>query len=121
MIGFQFGITGILYSSVAVSVLSFWINTHYTDKFINYSSRQQALDILPVILLAVLSSVAVYFINILLKDFLKYEILQLMIPTLVGIFIYLLISKVLKFTALQEILNILSSKNNSSFREDKVE
>jgi teichuronic acid exporter len=107
VIGFQFGIYGILYSSVAVSVIAFWINTYYTDRFINYSSGQQALDILPAILLAILCSGVVYSVHMLLHDILTYDILRVIVPSILGVLVYIILSKLLKFSAIDELQSIL--------------
>ena len=107
VIGFQFGIYGILYSSLAVSVLAFWINTYYTDRFINYSSGQQALDILPAILLAILCSGVVYSVHMSLHDILTYDILRVIVPSILGVLVYIILSKLLKFSAIVELQSIL--------------
>jgi len=50
--GFQFGVYGIVWAQVLISVVSLFINTHYTAKFIKYSMIQQLSDLLPSILLS---------------------------------------------------------------------
>lgn len=47
LITFRWGIMGLIYGQVAQSFLSLLINTHYSNKFIGYSMRQQLKDILP--------------------------------------------------------------------------
>ena len=52
LVSFQFGIYGLLYGAVFTSVLAFFINTHYSGKFINYKAWEQIKDILPLIFIA---------------------------------------------------------------------
>lgn len=48
----KFGIIALIYGQVFTSIIAFFINTHYTGKFINYTAWQQIRDIVPIILLA---------------------------------------------------------------------
>lgn len=57
IVGFQFGIYGLLIAQVILSFIFFIINAHYTDKFINYSAWEQIKDILPIILIAIAAGV----------------------------------------------------------------
>jgi teichuronic acid exporter len=50
LIALNFGIYGLLYGSVLLSVFSFFVNTHYSGKFLNYSAFEQIKDIVPYIL-----------------------------------------------------------------------
>ena len=45
-----FGIYGLLWGQVIGSALAFFMNSHYTDKLLSYSSAQQLRDLLPSIL-----------------------------------------------------------------------
>lgn len=52
LISFPFGLLGIVWGQVIASVLAFFINTHYTGKYLKYGSLQQIKDLLPIILLS---------------------------------------------------------------------
>lgn len=52
LVSYQFGIYGLLWGQVISSVIAFFINTYYTGRFINYTGWQQALDLMPSLLLA---------------------------------------------------------------------
>lgn len=52
---FKFGITGLLWSSVVNSIINLLINTHFSGVYINYSTKDQILDIFPTCILVVLS------------------------------------------------------------------
>ena len=51
LIGIQFGIYGLLYAQVALSLISFLMNAHYTNKYINYTAIEQLRDLVPIFLL----------------------------------------------------------------------
>lgn len=108
-IGFQFGIYGLLYGSVVFSIAAFFINTHYTGKFINYTSWQQTKDLLPIILVAVLAGGITYIIdNMWLID--SYDILRLILGTFIGVNLHFLISFLLKLQASEELYKIILRK-----------
>ena len=52
VLGLRFGIYGLLWGQVTVSILSLFINTFYTAKFLKYPMLQQLADLLPSILIA---------------------------------------------------------------------
>lgn len=47
LVTYRWGIMGLIYGQIAQSCISLIINTHYSEKFIGYSMRQQLKDILP--------------------------------------------------------------------------
>ena len=63
LISFSFGIYGLIIGSVFVSITAFFINTHYSGKFINYSGLQQMKDILPLILLSTIIATSVFLVD----------------------------------------------------------
>ncbi|MDR2273478.1 MAG: polysaccharide biosynthesis C-terminal domain-containing protein, partial [Sphingobacterium sp.] len=52
VLGLRFGIYGLLWGQVAVSIISLFINTFYTAKFLHYTMLRQLADLLPSILIA---------------------------------------------------------------------
>ena len=69
LIGFQFGIKGLVWSSVICNYIALLINTHYSADMINYSSRRQFLDMLPILVTAGLMYIITYFLLFYLSDF----------------------------------------------------
>lgn len=61
-IGFQFGIMGLVWSSVICNYLALFINTYYSAGMINYSGNRQFLDMLPTLITAGLMFGSTYFI-----------------------------------------------------------
>ena len=108
IIGIQFGIFGLLYAQVVLSLISFLINAYYTNHFINYSAWQQTKDIFPVIGLAVFSAGVIWFLDRLLYE--QIDILRLIVGGLAGGLIYLLLSILFKFSILDEITKLISKK-----------
>ena len=107
---FQFGIYGLLISSVIFSILAFFINTHYTNKYINYSSWMQIKDLFPIIILALISGFFVFSLNYFLKDFIKYDLINLIICSFFGSVLYFCISYFFKINSVKEILDIIKRK-----------
>ncbi|RDI58379.1 lipopolysaccharide biosynthesis protein [Flavobacterium glaciei] len=106
-VSFQFGIYGLLYGSVLTSVLAFFINTHYTGKFLNYNSLSQLVDLLPAVFVGTISSGIVYGADFLFKDFLVYDILRLITGCSLGALFYLSIAYAFKMTSLLELIKII--------------
>lgn len=52
------GITGLLYAQVLVTIISFFINSYYSGRMIQYSSWSQVADLLPILLLTALTGLA---------------------------------------------------------------
>ncbi len=107
---YQFGIYGLLISSVIFSILAFFINTHYTNKYINYSSWMQIKDLFPIIILALISGFFVFSLNYFLKDFIKYDLINLIICSFFGSVLYFCISYFFKINSVKEILDIIKRK-----------
>lgn len=107
---FQFGIYGLLISSVIFSILAFFINTHYTNKYINYSSWIQIKDLFPIIVLALISGFFVFLLNYFLKNFIKYDLINLIICSFFGSVLYFCISYFFKINSVKEILDIIKRK-----------
>ena len=94
LIGFQFGIYGLLYSQVAVSLITFFINAYYTDKFIQYSVWEQLKTISPIIFLACICGVGVFVLDIYLKS--NMDIVRIVSGGITGLIIYLSLSWIFK-------------------------
>ncbi|WP_293879984.1 lipopolysaccharide biosynthesis protein [Sphingobacterium sp. UBA1498] len=74
VVGLRYGVFGLIWGQVAVSVASLFINTHYTAKFLDYSMRQQLSDLLPSIFLSCALGFAVWWGTALLP----YELTDVM-------------------------------------------
>lgn len=61
VVGLRYGVYGLIWGQVAVSVASLFINTHYTARFLDYSMRQQLYDLLPSIFVSCALGCAVWW------------------------------------------------------------
>jgi hypothetical protein len=61
IIGFMFGIYGLVWSNVIISILALVINTFYSGRFLNYSAINQFLDLIPILFVLVLTFVLVLY------------------------------------------------------------
>jgi O-antigen/teichoic acid export membrane protein len=110
IVSFQFGIYGLLYSSVIFSFVGFFINTYYSGRFINYKSWEQIKDIFPTILLATVCAVLIYFFDRHFQTFFHYDFLRLVIASFFGLIVYISISLAFKIQSLFELINIIKRK-----------
>src|SRR5690606_20279901 len=63
VIALQFGIYALLYSQVVISGIMFFINAHYTNKFIDYSAWEQLKTIIPILFLAIICGLIIYIFD----------------------------------------------------------
>ncbi len=109
ILGFQFGVIGLVWSGVIVSFISLLINTYYSSKLINYSTKRQLLDMLPSLLLASLTFLLMYYSVYLFIDY--SNIIQIAIASLIGITFYLLIHSFFKASPLYALLTLIKNRN----------
>ncbi len=108
ILGFQFGVMGLVWSSVIVSIFSLLINTYYSSKLINYSTKRQLLDMLPILLLASLTFLLMYYSVYLFIDY--SNIVQITFASVIGITFYLLIHSFFKASPLYALLTIIKNR-----------
>jgi hypothetical protein len=81
----NWGIIGLLWTGVISSTIAFFINSHYSDKILGYSTWNQIKDIFPSFVIAL----AMGFIVYLTGEVLKYNyFVELLIQGVLGIFVY---------------------------------
>lgn len=105
IVGFQFGIYGLLIAQVILSFIFFIINAHYTDKFINYSAWEQIKDILPIILIAIAAGGGILYVDISIANY--SDLVRIIGGGLVGTLFYLLISYLFKINSLFELKTLI--------------
>ena len=108
IVGFQYGIMGLVWSSVFTSVISLLINTHYSSKLINYSTKKQLLDLFPILILSGLTFLLMYYsINL----FIDYSnIVKITFASLLGITFYLLIHSFFKASPMYTLITIIKNR-----------
>jgi O-antigen/teichoic acid export membrane protein len=103
-IGAYWGIIGIVWGQVIVSLLTYAINSYYTGKFIDYSIFDQIKDIIPYFLYTIFMGLMVYLINFI---GLSSDLILLTVQVLTGMIIYFILSLVFKPPVFFEILDLL--------------
>lgn len=64
LVGFRFGIMGLVWSSVICNYLALFINTYYSSDMINYRGGQQFRDMVPTMAIAgIMFLVVTFFVN----------------------------------------------------------
>ena len=106
LIALNFGIYGLLWSSVIASILVFFINTYYSGKFINYPAWEQLKDILLILFLSLVIGLSVYFFDNLISQYTQNDLIRLITGSLLSFLLYLCVSFLFKLEPLTEILMI---------------
>lgn len=110
VIAIQFGIYALLYTQAILSIVAFFINSYHTDKFINYSSWEQTKDILPIILLGLISGTLIYFVDFFMEQYAWLDIFRVLVGAFVGLLAYLLLIFVFKKELLLSFKKIILKK-----------
>lgn len=105
LVSIKFGILGLIWGQLFASVLAFFINTHYSGKFLKYNAWQQIKDIMPLILLAFVAGVFVWWLDYGLRDY--PDIFRLISGGVVGLLIYLGLSLLFKIESFGEFKKII--------------
>ena len=102
-VGAFVGIMPMLYANVITTIISFFLNSYYSGKFLNYTSWMQIHDIAPSYAIAFVIALSVYFIKYLPIS--PWIILP--IQMLVGIALFFAICNLFKVNEYYELKNIL--------------
>ncbi len=108
IIGFQFGIMGLVWSSVISNYLALFVNTYYSSNLINYSGKNQFFDMLPIFITSALMFGIVSFILLFVENL--HLILQIIIGMTTGLVFYCLINRLIRTESLTYLLNLLKEK-----------
>ncbi|CAI9679881.1 lipopolysaccharide biosynthesis protein [Elizabethkingia anophelis] len=106
VLAIKFGMYGLVWGQVVISVIALFINTFYTGKFLNYNVFEQLKDLFPSIFIATIIGL---FLWILDKNILynQHDIIRLFIITSLYLIIYLGITYILRFKELILIKNLI--------------
>jgi teichuronic acid exporter len=110
LISFNFGIYGLLYGSVINSIICFFINTHYSGKFLNYSSWEQTQGLLPILMISLFTGGVIHFFDKILLNHLFFDSSRLFLGSLVGAVLFLILGRLFKISSLQDLINIIKRK-----------
>lgn len=103
----KFGIIGLIWGQLAISIVIFFINTYYSGRFINYPTKEQMKDIFPVVLFSLILGLIVYFLDLTLKNYKASDLVRLIISPAIGVLLYIIISKIINLNAYNSIVSVL--------------
>lgn len=104
-----FGIYGLLWGQVVFSMVAYFINAYYTQKFISYPLNNQLYDVFPIYLITLLSALMVWLGDSIL--FFSYsDFVRVMAGGVVGLGVYFLLSVFGKFEQLAQIRELLKER-----------
>lgn len=103
---FDFSITSLVWSTVVTSVVSYFINSYYSGKFLDYSTMEQLIDIFPIALSAIIMSLIILVIGSLIG----FSILGLIIQIIIGIISYILLCWIFRVSEMRMIINKIKEK-----------
>ena len=109
LIGFQFGIYGLVWSSVFTSLISLMVNTHYSSRMIQYTTLQQLGDISLTLVKAGLMGGVMWGITLVLHN--NSQLLQLVLAGAAGVLFYFLLNYALRSPQLFFALDLIKKKN----------
>lgn len=110
IVSFQYGIYGLLYGSVVTSIIAFFINTHYSGKFLDYSAWQQVKDIFPIISITMTAGVIVLVADLIFKHYYFNDFIRLIVGSILGVSLYIAAAQVFKISSLNELIIIIKRK-----------
>ena len=109
LIGLQFGILGLVWSTVFTSFVALGVNMYYSSKIINYSIKKQLADLTITLIIAI--GIAIVMFG--LQDYLYStgRILQLIITSFVGVLLYIGVNYINKQSPLHEAVVLIKTRN----------
>ena len=105
MVGAFIGIMPMLFTNVLTSIIAFFLNSHYSGKFLGYSSWMQVKDVAPSYGIAIIVSLSVYFFKYLP---ISYWII-LPIQLIIGTVTFITLCRVVKMEEYKELSVIRKS------------
>ncbi|MDC0870755.1 lipopolysaccharide biosynthesis protein [Flavobacteriaceae bacterium] len=112
---FNFGIIGLIWSIVFTSLTSLVINIYFSNKLITYTIYNQFKDLLITLLLSLITAFLINLFSDLLCN--NSYIIQIILPVLLGLLIYISINFLLKKSPIHNckiIITQILKKNDSS-------
>lgn len=96
----RWGISAMIYGMIINSVISYYLNSYYNGVLVDYPLREQVLDLLPYLIVAIVMGSAVYAVG--LPQFLNHWI-RLLVQITAGCVLYVGLCRMLRLKAFMEI------------------
>jgi teichuronic acid exporter len=105
LVTIPFGIYALLWGQVVMAIFGFFINSHYTGKFISYSAISQIKDLIPSILLAIIAGIGCYLLDkLVMLNFMDF--IRILTGVLSYAIVYLPLSYLFQTKVLKQIFNL---------------
>jgi hypothetical protein len=98
LIALSFGIYGLLWLQFGISIFSFFINSYYSGKMINYPTKEQLTDVIPIFGLAGAMGSLVFLFDIPFPNSSNYDLIRLVVGSILGLGFYISISALIRFS-----------------------
>lgn len=99
-ITWRWGISAIIYGMIATSMVSYYLNSYYTERLIGYSLKEQLRDMTSYIVTSLLMGVAVYLVGI---QTIHVSWPALLLQVLVGMVSYVCLCRIFRLAAFMEL------------------
>jgi len=99
-ITWRWGISAIIYGMIATSMVSYYLNSYYTERLIGYSLKEQLRDMTSYIVTSLLMGVAVYLVGI-RTTHVSWP--ALLLQVLVGMVSYVCLCRIFRLAAFMEL------------------
>ncbi len=109
LITVNFGIYGLVWSSVIGSVAALFINTYYSGELIFYYTKDQLKDIVPTLMISIFMAIAMYFVYMFLADYVN--IVQIAVPSAIGVGVFVILSYITKNESLSNVILLIKKKS----------
>jgi teichuronic acid exporter len=107
----RWGISAMICGMIVISIISYYLNSYYTGIMIDYPIIEQALDLSPYLIMALLMGMAVYVAGLLPFSH-QWSVLLVQITT--GSVLYVFLCRVLRLRAFMEIWQAMWYKIKTS-------
>ena len=101
---YRWGIQAMLTGNIVLTVISYYLNSYYSGRLINYPLKAQVLDVLPSLIFAFLMGGSMWLAGYLLRS--SHLFIQVAVPAGVGAGSYLALQILVKSESLAEIVKI---------------
>ena len=102
-----FGLISMCLGMIASSIISLIINTYYTDKLISLGFFKQMKDLLPTLILSLVTG---FVVNLTVTYFPMNSWITLTVGVVEGILLYSGLAKIFKFSEFSELISIIQRK-----------
>ena len=114
---YRWGISAMIYGQIVVSFFSYYLNSYYTGKLINYPLKEQVIDFAPYLLISAVMGFGTYTVQLLP---IHSNIILLVSQTLIGIAIYAVLNVIFKTASFIETLNLLNERIIPLIKSDSL-